>query len=69
MDLGVKEEAGAAIGVLPTMVFGDRCGGEGRKQAAAELGRVQQWSQGRKGEAESGRKQQRNEGGGGGRFG
>jgi len=67
-DLGV-EEAGAAIGALPTLVFGDRCGGDGGKQEAAEPGRGQRQSRGRKGAAESGRGQRRNEGGGSSGFG
>jgi len=67
-DLGVKEEAGATIGALPTLAFRDGCSGEGGKGVAAESGRRQRQSWGRKGVAESGRRQQRNEGGGRGGF-
>jgi len=60
----VKEEAGATIGVLSTLVFGDGCSGEGVKRAVVDPGRRQQKSRGRKGVAELGRRQRRNEGGG-----
>jgi len=53
-DLGVEEEAGAAVGMLSMLTFGDICSGEGGKQAAAEPSRGQRQSQGRKGAAESG---------------
>jgi len=52
----VKEETGATIGALPTLVFGGEYSGEGGKGTAAEPGRRQRWSQGRKGVAESGRR-------------
>jgi len=68
-NMGVKEEAGAAIRALPTMALRDRCSGEGRKRAATEPGRVHQRSQGRNSEVYLGRNQWRNEGGGGGRVG
>jgi len=62
--LGVKEEAGATIGALATLAFRDGCSGEGGKGPAAETGRRQRRSRRRKGVAELGRRQQRNEEGG-----
>ena len=67
-DLGLKEEAGVMIGALPTLAFGDRCTGEGRKGVSTEPGRRQQPIQGRKGVAELLRRKRWNEGGDSGRF-